>query len=164
MADDAGDDGRSVISFDKFKLDEELERQPGLYLEYADRQAEAEGLVSQADAILDLTKAKISLAVRMDPGKFGLKSKPNNDEVEAAVISSQMYQDALKKLNRRKLRVGKLKAIVRAIEHRKSSVEKSVDLFLAGYFADRPRNRNNPEMAKARMRQAFAPDKPRKKQ
>jgi hypothetical protein len=153
------EDKRSLLAFDKFNLDVEFERQAWLYLDYAEQLAAAEAKVNQLDSLLDLKKAQLLLDIRTAPEKFRLRGKPNKEEVEAAITVHEDVQNLVYKLLRRKEEVGKLKAFVRALEHRKSAMEREADLFIAGYFAGKPRlkSKTRDAMTDRRSRAAFGP-------
>lgn len=141
---------KNIIDIDIYNLDEELRIQPELALHYNSKLADAELSLDEADAKLGLIEAEIASEVRVNPKYFGLDSL-SDKKIELAVKTDQRYQDALAEKNRCKHRVAKIKAMTKAVEHRKSSLEGAVKLHGQQYFASpvvkgqRPRN-ERPEL------------------
>lgn len=127
---------RPLLEIDKYRLDEEAEGQPGLYLFWADKLAKAELRLAEAKAELDLTRAELSRDIRgrwveFEPGK------PTNEAVEIRIFVNKEYQAAVRAVNDAKYDVDHCKAVVRGAEHRKSMIESLVYLQGQGYFAGR---------------------------
>src|SRR5262245_12754659 len=81
------------------RLDLELIEMPTRLRDAGIREADARHELAQAKAKLDVTKARILLAVRSNPGGFNLRSKPNEAEVEASVTLHKDVQRDVEEVN-----------------------------------------------------------------
>lgn len=138
----------SLIEPDKDLLDEEWVRQPKLYHTYAVKLANAKMNVEEAKADYDLAEAElkrvageVSLKIRKEPNKYGIE-KITEDAVNSRVINSNAYKEARSDVDAAaavildyKHKVDIIAAAVRAIEHRKESLENLVKLVLADYYS-----------------------------
>src|ERR1700724_3301894 len=93
-----------LLEIDKHRLDEELNKQPQLFREHADILATAKREAAEAKADLKLRtaeakaryeeqSARINLAVRDDPQKYGIE-KVREDAIKEAILLCDEYQDA----------------------------------------------------------------------
>lgn len=130
------DTDKSFVEIDQDRLDKEWLQQPKLYLEYAEKLAEANDALSKRKSALEVVEAELSLDIRLNPFKYKFtKVKPNNDEVEATLKLQEPYKLALEKYNRAQYRVDILKAAVTALDHKKRALENLVVLHGQSYFA-----------------------------
>lgn len=150
----------SLVEIDEYHLDKEIYDQPKLMRRYSFKVADLKLLVAERKAAVDLVKAEIQLAVRLDPEAFGLK-KVTDSSVEAVILTRDEYKVALKKYNRAKHKLDQYQAIVTALEHRKSSLESAVKLHGQGYFAE-PRVPKDSEVEEATKRRVRSMGKKRK--
>lgn len=125
---------KPITEIDQNRLDEECVSQPRLYMKYATELADAKFDYDEAKARFDVAKAEIQLDVRDNPEEFGLK-KVTEATIEAAVIASEAYQTAQKKVNQCKHAVALLEAAVGAIDHKKRMLENLVTLHGQNYFS-----------------------------
>lgn len=123
------------LRVDKYHLDEEWERQPRLYFQWARKAADARAAVAEAKAALEVAEAEVYRAVRAAPVHYGIDGRVTEDQIKAAVVLQPKYQRALKALNDAKHAVDILDAAVSALDHKKRSLEGEVQLFLASYYA-----------------------------
>lgn len=132
---------QSVVAIDKFRLDEEWVNQPNLYLEWADKLAEAKEEHEEAKRLLSVAENEVEEDVRLRPEKYNIKVPIRESAVKMAVRLHDDVVNARKDLNASRADVGMLENMVTAIgSHRKKALEDLVSLQLAGYFAE-PRAR-----------------------
>lgn len=124
----------NFIEIDPLRLDEEWLRQPELYLDYAERLAEAKKLHAQAKAQLDLTNAKLYTDICERPSYYGLM-KTTKDLVDAVITQEEDFQKATQALIKAKYNMDLLDAAVTALDHRKKALENMVWLHGQSYFA-----------------------------
>ena len=127
---------QNPFQIDNARLDDEWRRQPGLSREAGRREADAKHAHAQARARLAVTAARMSLAIRKAPEKFGLRERPNNDEVAAALEVSPEYQDAVREVDEAKLAEDYAKADTVAFVDRRKALENLVELLRLDYFAE----------------------------
>lgn len=132
---------RKVVVIDPDDLEREWVEQSDKYLEHAEDQAEAEFDVDEAEAKLDVVKAEAEEEVRSRPKKFGLKAPVREAAVKLKVLLHPSVQKWKRIINRRKLKVRLLKAVCRALEHRKAALESLVYMGNGTEFAA-PRTRD----------------------
>ena len=126
-------ENRSFLEIDKFALDEEWIKQPGLYFEWAERVASARQSLDLAKAQLDVKRAEVSLKVRSR--KVADKAKPTEALINTMIETDLTYQEAQNKVIRLKHRVDVLSGMVTALDHRKKALENIVQLDGRQYFA-----------------------------
>lgn len=142
----------SYIDIDQYKLDFECVRQPRLYRQQADLLADAELAYDEAKAAVDVAEAEIKYAmaraeqrIRKDPDLRGGDTGKNPTEalIASYVITEHGVEATKEKMyetirNRDKAKnvMNHLKAVVKALEQRKDSIENLVKLFLNNYYAE----------------------------
>jgi len=124
-----------IQKVDKFRLDEEWEEQPKLYLDHSDQLATAQHTLDVYEADLELVMAELDRDIRREPDKFGIE-KITETVVKNAVILSKQYQSANRKVIEARFRVNQLKGVLTGLDHRKKALEGLVYLHSAGYYAD----------------------------
>ena len=122
------------MRIDEDALDVELLEQSSLMVKYSRLLAEAKQDRDISKEALELKKAEINLDVRDHPQNYSLE-KVTDKAVEACILQSDEYQEAIKVLNEANFEVNVLQGVVNAIEHRKSALENLVKLYIQGYFA-----------------------------
>ena len=127
----------SEYDIDPARLDRELLRQPGLTRRAGSPEADARHAYMQAKSRLDVVKARLTLAVRRQPSKFGLRDKPNEAEVDAAVMLEQDYQNAVRAVNEAKFALDVAAADSNAMLDRRKAIEGLVDLLSLEYWSER---------------------------
>ena len=128
---------QSPFTIDVARIDQEIIRTPQLTRKAGVREAEARHELAQANARLAVTAAKRRQKIRADPPAFGLREKPNNDEVEMALQLDSLYQEAIKEVNQMEFAVGVAKAETLAMIDRRKMVERYVELMALDYFAEK---------------------------
>lgn len=144
----------SLLSINLNELEREWTEQPVLYFKWARKLSKARLRLDEAKAELELVKADLDSEIRAKPEKFDL-DKVTNPAVEAAVMASEQYTDALTKLNRARYNANTLEAFVQALEHRKRALENCVTLYGMDYFSI-PRAKGKGRDAKHKLDQRSA--------
>jgi hypothetical protein len=116
----------------RYRLDEEAEKQAATYGFYADRLAEAKSNRDSQKANLEYIEAKVGLQMRENP--------PENIKVTDSTISNLVscnddVQSAKNKYLEEQALVNKLEAIVTAMEHRRSQIKNLTMLWIGGYYS-----------------------------
>lgn len=101
-------------------LEHEWKRQPGLFYYYAALEARAEDEVSKLKNTLDLVRSEADQEVR---SKYDGDKKPTESAISAQVLRDERVQKAKKDLMLAEKEAAMLKAVVRALEHKKSALE-----------------------------------------
>ena len=125
----------AVVRINELELDKECVRLPGDYLKYAHLAVDQKRDVDEAKATLDMVQADIGKKVRDMPAKYGLE-KVTEAGIQSAVLTSEDYQKALARLNRRKHQQERTQAVVWSLEHKKRSLTLLVELHGMGYFSN----------------------------
>ena len=125
-----------IFTIDDRHLDREWLRQPGLTRDAGHAEADAMHKKNQAEARLAVVGAQLRLKIRDNPTAFGLRSKPNNDDIDAAIILEDQYQDALADVNTAKYELDIRKAHSEAMLTRRKALERRVELLSIEYYAE----------------------------
>jgi len=111
------------LEIDKYNLDEELVRQPQLYMEWALAMTKASDEKDEARKDLDLTKAKAERKIRKHPKRFGVTDKLTDKIVKTLVILDRevrRYESLFLKASYNERVLAKVE---KAFGYRKSSLE-----------------------------------------
>lgn len=130
----AYNDYKKDMAIDPHCLEEEWMAQPALYFKYSQLLEQAQREKDTAKEALDVTKARLDLAIREDPDAYGL-SKVTESTVASAILVSKEYRTALTESNEAYYRYTLLSNAIRALEHKKKALENMVSLWLGSYFA-----------------------------
>lgn len=124
----------SFTEIDEDRLDLECLRQPKRYYKYATMLADAQQVLAEAKAELDITKADLANAIRNDPEEYEM-TKVTEASVAAAVICQDEYGTALQIVHDAKHEVDVLQAAVVSLDHRKRMLQNLIALHGQNYFA-----------------------------
>lgn len=122
---------------DENNLHTELVELPGKTRDAGIREADARHAYNMAKARLDVTRARILLAVRKNPEAFDLRAKPNEAEVDATVDMHPDVKrdtDALYDAQRAK---DYAEVDTTAMLATRKSVERLVELLQLNYYSER---------------------------
>lgn len=122
------------VTIDPYRLDREWVDHPDQMQKAGDLVAAAQDLVDRLKGRLDVKKAETELAIRKNPGRFGL-DKATDASVAAAVTAFRGVVRLVERMNRAKKNVGLLKSQYAARQDCRPALENLVKLNLAGYFA-----------------------------
>lgn len=125
---------KSILEIDINSLDKEWVDQPSTFFRYARKLADARMDYEEAKAELDITRAELDKAIRDDPDGYGC-TKLTETSIENCILTQGQYQKARSHLSNCKHRVDVLQAYVTAFDHRKSALERLVQLHGQSYFA-----------------------------
>lgn len=130
-------DGPDVLSthLDPHRLDEEWVSHADKMQQVGEMVAAANDLADRLESKAKLVKAQVELRCRRKPSAFGI-DKVTESIVEAAVIASDEYQEALRKYHRAKLRAAELRVAYDARKDCRPALENLVKLHLGGYHAE----------------------------
>lgn len=138
-------DFKSDMKIDEMNLEKEWLRQPSLVFYYGEMEANARARLEHLKLKMDIALAKLKKSIAKNPEKFGLV-KNSDPAIQAAVESSETYQMWQGKIINAKKNLSILTAAVNAVEHRKRSLEKLVDLFIRNYYAEPHPNQDGRKM------------------
>jgi len=123
------------VRIDSTKLDVEWVAQPETFYEAATELATARYRVAQSKARLDVVEATVSRRIRKSPDKYDLGANPSIPSVQAAMIVSKEYAEALDHLNKAKYRQDMIQALVDALDHKKKALESLAYLHGQNYYS-----------------------------
>ena len=120
------------LKISRYDLEREASEQASLYFYYAEMQADAKAEANSAKDALSLITAEQSLFYRKNP--------PEGLKVTEAVVVSLVEQDrevidAKERLVNAYRELTLLDGILRALDHKKSSVDNLVKLYLNNYYS-----------------------------
>lgn len=136
-----------LVLIDRDALDLEWMDQPRLIRKFTRLEADARFDLDEAEAALKLVEAQLLLDIRGRPDRYGFEKRPTDATVKAAVITQKKYQRAVHAVNEAKHIVGLMASGSRTASHRKTALEKLVDLEWMDYRSE-PKTRNQDRMAK----------------
>jgi hypothetical protein len=122
------------IKIDETALDVEWLEQPALMMKYARHAAQMRMETDIAKERLDMAKAELDKAIRMDPSQYEI-AKITEAAILAAIISHPDYTAANKEFLEAKFESDVASAAVRAFDGRKDALENLVRLHGQQYFA-----------------------------
>ena len=131
---DITDKWDELVKIDRNELDEELIRQPGIYLAICEEFSDAISQRDFAEAELNKKCSAVSLQIRQNPASFPFKL--TEDSIAAAILTNpEVVQLREAYLTHKAIatRLGNLKDV---FEQRANMLDKLVRLFIAGYFMD----------------------------
>jgi hypothetical protein len=127
------------IEIDEQALDCEWLDQPKRMREYCKVAAEAHRQMDLAKENVDFVRATVERAVRSRPAEYGVapgvRGAVTEDSVKAAVQVHEQYQLAVREYIDAKYENDVANGTIRAFDHRKSSLERLVQLHGQSYFA-----------------------------
>lgn len=126
---------KNDLEIDKFALDEEWEKQPMLYLKYAEDLAISEINRDNLKDLIEVEKASVERKIREKPEEYGITGKPTEGAIKAAILGNKEIEKITIEYFEASKEAKLLGAVVKSLDHRKKALEKLVDLFLAGYFS-----------------------------
>jgi len=119
------------VSIDKFALDDEWVKHPSNVLSYSEQAVEAERVVSRLELRKDVLIAQLDQQLR----------ETATERVTEAVLKNFIarqpeFQELEEEIILAKYELNMLRAVVRALEHKRKGLEKLVDLHLTSYFSE----------------------------
>lgn len=124
------------LEINKHNLDEELVKQPQLYMQWALLCCQATEDKDAAKKDLDLVKAQVEAKIRKKPKRYGVDGKLTESLVKTLIVLDpkvQRYDAAYLKAAHEEHALGKME---KAFSMRKSSLESLVQLDLRLHFSE----------------------------
>ncbi len=121
------------VSVDRLKLPEQLEQLPTDILIWSRVVAEGAEAVQRAENALKLTEAQLSIDIRQNPINYGF-TKTTEDLIKSCVQMQQSYVDAQNAVLVAKTELAQSRAVLDALECKRSSLKYISELTVAGYL------------------------------
>lgn len=125
---------KSIHEIDKMQLDREWVNQPALYVEYAEKLADASQTLDYAKSTLDVVTATLDKDIRLFPQNYGIE-KLTETVITNTILLQKNHQTAAKDVVIAKHDVAILRAAVDGLDQRKAALENLVKLLLSSYYA-----------------------------
>jgi len=116
-------------------LDQHWLEQPGHFMKWGERWANAVATKDRAKENLEVLKAEIDKEIRKDWDKFGFDSKPTEPAIKSAIILEPRYKQASDEHIDAMEQVNIMAVAKSAFEHRKKQLDNLTSLYLAGFFS-----------------------------
>jgi hypothetical protein len=151
---------KEELKFDRYRLDEEYERQPELYMDWAKLYGQVRRERKWAEREVDRVKATIGLKVRRDSEELGLGKKPTEAAIKEIILTSEEVIEAQNYFFQVYELVYILEGAVKAFEQRKELLKGCGELWKGGYYSSVPevvedlseRAENKKELSKSTRR------------
>ena len=124
----------SILLIDLNRLEEECANQPKLFFKFGCQLTEAQEKVAVAKNALEVVKAELDVAIRLNPSKFGLE-KITDKAIPPVILTQPQCGDAFNAYVQAKSNAGIIQIMVDSLDQRKRMLEKEVDLHGQKYFA-----------------------------
>lgn len=122
------------VSIDGNALDQEWLQQPSLMYKYCQMSAAANKRVDETKEMLDVVRAGLDKDIRRYPEKYEVE-KITDKVVESLIIVQESYTEAMGEFLQVKYEADMAKSAVRALEHKKDSLENLVKLYGLQYYS-----------------------------
>lgn len=129
------DSFKDDLIVDKYNLHLEWEKQPSLYMKWAELHANALQDQDRAKEQLDLVRANVDSKIRKNPDEYGLE-KVTESAISACIPKQEEYQVAQSALIEAKRNVAVLAGAKEAMAHKKKAIEMLTQLVIFGYYSD----------------------------
>lgn len=128
---------KDEVEFDRFALDVVSEKHSGIYLYWAQALAEAKAYRDAVKDQYDLIVAERELYIREHAETIFKKidGKVTEAVIKAGIQCDAEVQAALQKTRDAAKIVYTLEAAVKAMEHRKDSINNAIQLWIKGYYS-----------------------------
>lgn len=125
------------IKIDRNNLEEEWVNQPKKFIEWAEKEIDAQWERDRAKEKLDLVRAELDSAIRKNPKLYGITAeKITEAAISNAIIQEKKFKEA-SETYLEKVREAKIMGVAReGFDQRKKALEKLTDLFLSQYWAE----------------------------
>jgi hypothetical protein len=121
------------LNVDKDRLDLEWEKQPQLYMDWADLHARASNLREKIKTQIEQKEAEIDQRIRTNPSNFGI-DKVTESAIKSAIKRNDGYTGLIADQDRVGLLINRLSAVVASMSQKKSALENLTELCLAGFY------------------------------
>ena len=125
------------VSVDRNRLIEQLEQAPTDILLWSRKAVEAAEASQRAKAGLKLVEAQLAIDVRQDPTKYGF-GKTTEDLIKQIVQVQPQFVDASNAVIAADGELSSVRAVLEALEHKRSSLKHIAELTVSGYAGSTP--------------------------
>jgi hypothetical protein len=126
---------REDVTIDINNLDVELIRQAGLFQHWGRQEASSLYEKDQIEESLHKCRARLDLAIRSEPEKFGFTGKLTEGAINSIITLHPDIEIATEAFFKSKYKTKVLGIAVKSFEHKKKALEKLADLYINGYWA-----------------------------
>jgi len=126
------------LKVDRYNLERECERLADDYGYWGKKFALAKKAVAKAKAELKLTEAELTLAIRMNHGRFGFASRPSDKMVEMKVLTTEDYKAATAALTEAQYELDQYEVALNGLNHKRPMIEQLSYQHGQSYFNSRP--------------------------
>jgi len=132
-------DARKDTKINKYALDDELERQPDLYLEYAEQHVEAEDARKTAEKDLKELEADLKIKIFMNPKDYGFTGDkaPAVSLIDSAVLTQPEYKEQSAKILVLRKAENKLTIVKESLDQKRSSLKYLSELWMNNYYGSK---------------------------
>jgi len=127
-------DFKENIQIDKYSLDQEFEKHPMLYHEFAMDMIQAEDEKDRAKDQLELLRAELDVAIRNNPKAFQME-KVTEAAINSTIIQTERFKVAQDYYNSCVSNFKILKVAVESLNQKKTALENLVKLYLGEYYS-----------------------------
>jgi hypothetical protein len=123
------------LPVDQFSLEKECVEQPSLYEEIGEWTSSMRAEAKRSKEHLSFIQADLSLKIRKNPETYGLSGKVTEGFIDAVIITSEEYQQALTNSIETDTLANEASVLLAAVEQRKSMLRDLVRLFIYSYYS-----------------------------
>lgn len=129
---DIRDFERDVI-INKYKLDDECQKHPGIYYYYSEELAKLKSRLDHEKEKLSFMESELELFIRKNP--------PDNIKITEQTIKAYINVDTNLKTQREEVNIVKkqiyhFETAVKILEHKKTMIKNLVELFISRYYSE----------------------------
>lgn len=136
--------GPASLVFDKYTLDDELEKIGDEIFQWCKVLADKEERLRELEDQKELVEAELKTKIRARPKRFGCL-KLTEPSIKETMIQQPEYQGVKSRIRLVRKKVDYLKAYIKGLEAKKRALEKTVDLHGQSYFS-KPMTKRTREM------------------
>ena len=122
------------IKINKYKLEDECEKQASTYLYWATKNADAKSDLNDASDSLKLVLSQVDMDLR-EKWDVVTMGKQTEGSIKAAVENNEKVISAKKRVSDLQRDVNTLSAVVSAFEHRKDELKNLTSLLVGGFYS-----------------------------
>jgi len=152
MASEYKNEYEKDLSIDKYKLDEELLLNPEVVMKWVERYADAAEEKINAKEEINIVKAELDERIRNDWEKYGFDKRPTETAIANKIIMQSEYREVNVRYSRAIRNMVLLEGAKDEFCARRNRIDKLIDLYMAGYWADKPLKSKNRLDEKMRAR------------
>lgn len=143
-------DVKEILKIDRNVLHIEWERQSQLYLEWAEKWAQAVFRRDRLKNKLDLVRARLYAEIKKNPQEYGIdpNTRLTDSYVESIILQNSQYSKVYNLYIEAIRKVNSYAALKEALQHRKKALEALTQLYLTGYFSQPSLSQNEIDRAK----------------